>query len=225
MPPKKTISKGKENGGDVAETILKYMKNQNRPYSATDVNLNLKNAIPKATVAKVLAQLLDQGLIHGKAYGKQWVYVAKQSPETNLSAEDAYALDKRLEDLSHEVEKMRETTNRLQHNLNQLNKALTVDELRARAASLQAEIADMEPRLEGLKAGTRVVSPEEKARVDKLLEQCRKEWRARKKLFKNAWDSITENVERPKELMEELGIETDESVGMDINRDPLDGLL
>ena len=44
-------------------------------------------------------------------------------------------------------------------------------------------------------------------------------WKSRKKVFKSVWDTITEALPgSPKEFMEELGIEDDESVGLDFTK-------
>jgi hypothetical protein len=46
------------------------------------------------------------------------------------------------------------------------------------------------------------MSVEDKERVEKLLEANRKQWRIRKRLFKEAWDTVTESMPgKPKELM------------------------
>lgn len=65
-------------GNDEHEIILSYLKNQNRPYSATDIFNNLHGEVGKTAVTKILTQMQENGTIHGKLYGKQWVYVCKQ---------------------------------------------------------------------------------------------------------------------------------------------------
>lgn len=77
--PKKTV------GGEDSEesVILNYLRTQNRPYSATDVFNNLHGQVGKTAVVKLLAQMQENGTIHGKVYGKQWVYVARQVSAPN----------------------------------------------------------------------------------------------------------------------------------------------
>lgn len=62
-----------------AEAVFKYMVAQNRPYSATDVTMNLGNQHSKGSVQKALEQLAQQGRILEKEYGKQKVYCALQT--------------------------------------------------------------------------------------------------------------------------------------------------
>ena len=43
-----------------------------------DIFNNMHGAVGKSALAKLLNQLVDQGVVHGKAYGKQWIYVISQ---------------------------------------------------------------------------------------------------------------------------------------------------
>lgn len=43
------------------EILINYLKRQNRPYNGNDVFTNLKGAIPKTQVLKLLAALLEAG--------------------------------------------------------------------------------------------------------------------------------------------------------------------
>lgn len=60
----------------------------------------------------------------------------------------------------------------------------------------------MELRLETLQDGGNCISDEEQARIEKEFTEMRLQWRLRKKMFKNAWDAITENYAgKPRDLM------------------------
>lgn len=77
------MSKGREGpaaGGGATAILLRYLREQNRPYSAQDVfgNLQREHGLGKAAVVKALEQLAQQGHIREKAYGKQKVYFADQ---------------------------------------------------------------------------------------------------------------------------------------------------
>lgn len=60
--------------------LLRYLQEQNRPYSAQDVfgNLQREHGLGKAAVVKALEQLAQQGKIKEKTYGKQKIYFADQ---------------------------------------------------------------------------------------------------------------------------------------------------
>ncbi|KAJ3101212.1 hypothetical protein HDU97_001563 [Phlyctochytrium planicorne] len=171
----------------------RYLKEKNRPYSANDIFQNLKGEYPKTLVTKVLTNLVEEGRIHGKANGKQWVYCPKQEQGDLLSAEDLGKVEEDLKRVTAELEVLR------------------------------GEIASTMSRLAQLRQGEVVISEAERKRISKEYNMYRGLWKQRKKLFKDAWNMITENLPgKPQELMETLGIETDEMVGVDFNLDPLD---
>lgn len=75
----KVLASKKGSSEDNEENIiLDYLKTQNRPYSATDVYNNLHGKVGKTAVTKLLTLMQENETIHGKVYGKQWVYVARQ---------------------------------------------------------------------------------------------------------------------------------------------------
>ncbi|KAG5350429.1 hypothetical protein C0989_011063, partial [Termitomyces sp. Mn162] len=61
---KPPVLKGKE----AEDKVLEYMKSMNRPYGAVDVAANLKGAIPKATVQKILVALTEKDFLVQKTY-------------------------------------------------------------------------------------------------------------------------------------------------------------
>lgn len=51
----------------------------------------------------------------------------------------------------------------------------------------------MEERLAKLREGVTLVSPEERKIVEKTYSDAIGHWRKRKRMFKDVWDTITEN--------------------------------
>lgn len=51
----------------------------------------------------------------------------------------------------------------------------------------------MEERLIKLRGGVTLVSPEERKAVEKTFSDAISQWRKRKRMFKDVWDTITEN--------------------------------
>lgn len=58
----------------------------------------------------------------------------------------------------------------------------------------------MEEKLTKLRGGVTLVSPEERKAIEALYSSTISQWRKRKRMFKDIWDSITENS--PKNLKE-----------------------
>ena len=70
-------------GDEAVDVMLKYLKEQNRPYSATEVSANLHGKVTKTVADKLLKEMEQNGLIMAKATngtnkGSQWVFWTKQ---------------------------------------------------------------------------------------------------------------------------------------------------
>lgn len=110
----------------------------------------------------------------------------------------------------------------------------------ARLATV-CQVKELEEKLETLRGGVTLVSPEDRKAIEQIYSEKLGQWRKRKRMFKDIWDVITENS--PKNLkdfkvlsdyfallvftpiiwikyfvfiQEELGIEYDEDVGVNL---------
>ncbi|RKO99515.1 hypothetical protein CXG81DRAFT_14400 [Caulochytrium protostelioides] len=216
--PSKTSSTTKASsatrGDPDADSVVQYLKRQNRPYSANDVFQNLHGAIPKAKVVKLLNDLVEANAIRGKCYGKQWVYVATQEDRPKPSRTEVQATDLQIAQLKEETAALRGDVARLTEAVSKYRSIPTLEALEARRAALQAQADELRTRLAPLEAGQSHVSEKEIKAIRDRRTAALRQWRLRKKLFKDMWDTITENMPtKPKDLMEDLGIETDEAVG------------
>lgn len=209
---------------DPESVILDYLRKTNRPYSATDITNNLHGAIAKTAVQKTLAALHEKNQIAGKAYGKQWVYVAKQDELEVPSQEELSKMDETIEQLKRNISELKDANKDLSSKLNGLTTQLTNEKIQERLKELATENASYEERLTTLRSGTRIITQDERKRVDELFENNRKLWAKRKRMFNEIFGAITEHMPgKPSELMDELGVETDADAGVDFAADPLAG--
>ncbi|KAJ3190124.1 hypothetical protein HDU85_000415 [Gaertneriomyces sp. JEL0708] len=217
-PVAKKKPSGMKAGDEATDVVLKYLKKQNRPYSAVDIFNNLGGAVNKVAVTKTLSQLVEEQQIHGKQYGKQWVYVAKQDEYEQPSKDALDEMDARIAHLKEQVATTKEENRQLQSTLNGLTGSLTNEQIEARLVELDEENAKLDIRLEKLRSGgASLLSKEDFRKIDTKLDDMRKEWRKRKRMFNEAWGAVTENVQgNLSEFAETVGVETDEMAGVDI---------
>ncbi|KAL5995153.1 Homologous-pairing protein 2 [Asimina triloba] len=202
MPPK---------SDSVESIVLNYINErlQNRPLNSQNVADALqKFNLKKTAVQKTLDTLADNGQISFKEYGKQKIYIARQ---------DQFDIPD-----NEELGRMKAENSKLQQELEDQKKAIGQVEgdwyykIRALQSNLTLEqVQEMEEKLRKLQEGTILVKPEDRKTIeDKYLEKIN-HWRKRKRIFKDLWDSITENSPKDvKEFKEELGIEYDEDLGV-----------
>ena len=157
-----------------------------------------------------MTSLAESGQISAKAYGKQWVYVARQDLLPVPSSEELNAIDDEINELKDALQKEKEQLKAVQSKLNMMNSSLTTAELKKRISNLSVEVAEMNERLEPLERGTVKVDPAERARIEKEFEVASKAWKQRKKLCTDIVGMLTESIaKKPGEFMEELGMEVD----------------
>ncbi|RKO85274.1 Tat binding protein 1-interacting protein-domain-containing protein, partial [Blyttiomyces helicus] len=189
-------------GDGATDMVLKYLKKQNRPYSAVDVFNNLNGEVAKASVAKILTDLVASQQLHGKQNGKQWVYVARQDELETPTAEALGELDGRIASLKEDVDALK-----LEVGLD----SLTKEEIEARLQDLDEETAKLKYRLASLREGTQLMTKADKDRIEKEFDAMRKLWKKRKAKFREIWNTVTDSMPgNAADLMEEMGIETDE---------------
>ena len=81
--------------------VIEYMEKEYRPYSVTDLVLNLHNRIPKALMIKILDDLVDENLMIVKRYGKLAYYC---NVERKLDENIIPISLEQLKELSGEIE-------------------------------------------------------------------------------------------------------------------------
>ncbi|XP_068834810.1 homologous-pairing protein 2 homolog isoform X2 [Capricornis sumatraensis] len=196
------MSKGRsEAAAGASGILLKYLQEQNRPYSAQDVfgNLQREHGLGKTAVVKALEQLAQQGKIKEKMYGKQKIYFADQDQFDVVSDADLQGLDAKILALTAKVQSLQQTCRHMEA------------EMQKEIQELKKECAGYRERLKNIKAATNHVTPEEKEQVYKERQRYHKEWRRRKRMATELSDAILEGYPKSKkQFFEEVGIETDE---------------
>ncbi|XP_064421459.1 homologous-pairing protein 2 homolog [Latimeria chalumnae] len=200
---------------DAAATsvVLKYLNDQNRPYSAQDVfgNLQKEHGLGKTAVVKALEQLAQQGQLKEKVYGKQKIYFADQDQFSAVSDSDLKRLDSQISELSTKVQSVQQSCRQMDSELKELNSSMTTQEMKTEVEQLKNECALYTEKLKKTKTATNHVTPEEKEKVYSERKLYNKEWRKRKRMASDLIDAILEGYPKSKrQFFEEVGIETDE---------------
>ncbi|XP_044154197.1 homologous-pairing protein 2 homolog [Bufo gargarizans] len=193
--------------------ILKYMNDQNRPYSTQDVfsNLQREHGLGKTAVVKAMELLAQQGQIKEKVYGKQKIYFADQDQFPNVSEAELKSLDDQISEVSSKVQSDQQGCRQLETELKDLNSSMTTEEMVKEIKELKQECSRHQEKLQKIKSATNHVTPEEKEKVYSERKQYSKEWRKRKRMATDIFDAILEGYPKSKkQFFEEVGIETDE---------------
>ncbi|XP_034189906.1 homologous-pairing protein 2 homolog isoform X2 [Osmia lignaria lignaria] len=191
----------------MADTVYKYMKVQNRPYSINELVSNLHNEYGKSAVQKAIDKLVNEG----KVYGKQKVYCPVQ--DSSHDVEELMRIDKELQVHANEVEtKYQELDKEIKVQealLVSMKSSITIAEAKKQKAVLEENIKMLTNKLDELMeaSGTEDLT-ESKRKGEKALDEYSREYAKRKRLCTEIIDCILENYPGTKaELYEEIGIE------------------
>ncbi|EEF33241.1 homologous-pairing protein 2 homolog [Ricinus communis] len=204
---------------DSAEAIvLNFVNEQNRPLNSQSVADSLqKYNLKKTAIQKALDTLADGGKISFKEYGKQKIYLARQDQFDIPNSEELNCMKDENSKLQQQLQDQKKAINAVEGEIKALQSNLTLEQIHEKEAKLRNEVKELEDKLVKLRGGVTLVSPEERHAVEKMYSELISQWRKRKRMFKDLWDSITENSPKDlKEFKEELGIEYDEDVGVSL---------
>ncbi|KAL7749591.1 hypothetical protein RI367_005147 [Sorochytrium milnesiophthora] len=197
--------------------MVKVKKDKQPKGDDADVFTNLHGSVGKTAVSKVLTALADRGDITSKQFNKTIVFVANQDDDDCPTPEEMEQMELELVKLKDETAKLKDETKQLQTQLTDLTSSLPDDEAQKRLDHLEIENEELESRLHTLRNGGKLIEEADRKRVDADLIKMKKLWASRRRTFKDIFSAITENLpQKPSEFMEELGIETDEQVGVDM---------
>lgn len=199
------------------KAVLDYLVSTNRPYSVNDIVMNLHKEHGKAVVQRVLDQLVEQDQIKIKLNGKQSCYYVNQERFETCSEQELVGLDKTYSEIEEEAKLTGEKLKQTEARLRELTGSLTDGEARSQLEQLRSENNKLRERLQKLENNQQVISAADRAKVVKLHETSLGHWRKRKRMATEVLDSVLESWPKSKKcLYEEIGIETDESVGVSI---------
>ncbi|XP_027361713.1 homologous-pairing protein 2 homolog [Abrus precatorius] len=204
---------------DSAEAIvLNFVNEQNRPLNTQNVADALqKFNLKKAAIQKALDNLADGGRISFKEYGKQKIYLSRQDQFEIPNNEELNQMKEQNSNLQKQLEDQKKAISHVEAEIKSLQSNLTLEQIYEREVNLRMEVKEMEEKLSKLRGGVTLVRPEERKAVEDMLYEKISQWRKRKRMFKDVWDTLTENSPKdPKEFKEELGIEYDEDVGVNL---------
>lgn len=207
-PPVQTESKARE-------LILKYIKQQNRPYSAVQIYDNLHHRIVKGTVERVLekaAEKAESG-IRVKEYGKSKIYYPDQSKMEMATPNMLAALDRDISDLQSQVKQAHQEENEHKRELNKIRSEPNDDEIDALLADKEAKVKALQERLSAFSS-----SPVDENALENTIIKYnfyRSKWVERKRGVMDVVDSIAEGMDKKVgKVCEDIGIETDEDYKM-----------
>ncbi|KAJ7287338.1 TBPIP-domain-containing protein [Mycena rebaudengoi] len=228
MAPNKGDAKAKTDvkilkGQEAEDLVLEYVKRMNRPYGAVDVSANLKGAVAKTNVQKILLALTEKGELVQKTYGKTSFFVANQANIESIPADRFALLDEEYKAIDEENKLLGADVKALNSELAKLKTSPTDAQLGIHIAEATAAITKCTIQLQPLRSGAPLISAEDLEQVEADWIKWRAEWVRRRKIFNDFWHMATDSLPLQDSLSlgEDLGVEYDTDEHLVIERGPL----
>jgi TBPIP/Hop2 winged helix domain len=218
------------------QVLLRYLRLQNRPYSPVNIYDNIHGIIPKATIPKLLDELVAEKMLVRKDYGKliietglvnckSWYqfdfimfYFSIGKLYFYWPSQDFYGVIdvNTLNELADTEATLRETAmnlssrkKELQASYGALSKQPKLADLKQEAITLENFITNAENDMKRFLDPSYVpVSSEKFKEVVDTLKRYRKAWVSRKIIVDETLNQICENIDiMPKQLAIEMGLE------------------
>ncbi|KAH9485222.1 Homologous-pairing protein 2 [Psilocybe cubensis] len=211
-------SKGKQElkvsvlkGQEAENAVLEYLKRMNRPYGAVDVAANLKGAVPKTAVQKILVALAEKGELVQKIYGKTTFFVYNQAKIECLSPERINELKKELAAIDDQIQASSSEIKSYSAELAKIKATPTNNELTSQIEATKSRILKVNSTLQPLRSGAPPITAEELEFIYADWTKWRAEWIRRRKVFITFWQLATDSLppQDAQILEEDLGIEKD----------------
>ncbi|XP_032668310.1 homologous-pairing protein 2 homolog isoform X2 [Odontomachus brunneus] len=190
--------------------VYNYMKTQNRPYSSNDIVTNLHNEYSKAIVQNAIDQLVADGKLFEKVYGKQKIYCIIQDSKHDI--DELIRIEKELQTHANEIKsKYKEVMKEIKDNevlLSSLKSSPTQKDLETEKITLQQNIRQIVHKLDSLMETTDSQDlHESKRKVKTQMDENSRQYLKRKRLCTEIIDCILENYPGGKdELYEEIEV-------------------
>ncbi|KAJ7391908.1 PSMC3 interacting protein [Desmophyllum pertusum] len=204
----------KKSEEEASDAVLAYLNKQNRPYSVVDIFSNLHKEYGKTAIQRSVEKLASKGVITEKINGKQKVYAPKQDQFGDYDENEIKKIDENIKISMGKLKQLQETLKTQESELRNVNSTLTTKDAKDRLTELTKQCDRYQERIKNIKSETNHITPEEKDKIYKEHKQFVQMWRKRKRMATDILNGILEGYPKPKkQLIEDIGIETDEEYG------------
>ncbi len=207
---------------EVKDAVLTYLTAQNRPYSVVDIVNNLHRQHGKTAVQKSLDLLVADGSVCEKLNGKQKAYVVNQDTLTAATESELEELDQTISAKEADWRTLEEKVKKAEAVAKALLAELTTRAARKEADAMENEVSAMTKKLKTLSGNegdqtVQLVTKEELSRSAAKRETAVRAWRTRKRMCQEVIETLLEGYPKSKKaLHEEVGIESDQDMGVTI---------
>lgn len=208
--------------GDVAGQVERFLLSRNKPLNAQMISDGLLGdglKASKAAVEKQLAVLVEKGSINTGEWGKAKLWWPNQEA---IASECDDGIEEKIAALQARIPGLKAAGQAKARELADRSKMVPFDQLQSQIADEEAACSALELRISARAAvagsgSEKALTPAEAKKVRAQHEKYLREWARRKRMLLDALQQYCESSgKKLPALVEEMGIELDEDVGVDL---------
>ncbi|CAH8568323.1 unnamed protein product [Schistosoma turkestanicum] len=162
--------------------VLTFFKKENRPFSVVDV-CNVLKSYGKTGISKALDDLVEEGSVKEKVYGKQKVYVYDQTKLPSFDENEIKKMEAQSENLSIELAEEQKKLKSVTEELKKITSTLTKEEAERELTQVKEKLSKIEMEVKALKAKGPQITEADLKSVSEGHTKMISEWRKRKRIF------------------------------------------
>eukprot|EP01086_Lenisia_limosa_P011346 TRINITY_DN37068_c0_g1_i1.p1 TRINITY_DN37068_c0_g1~~TRINITY_DN37068_c0_g1_i1.p1 ORF type:complete len:222 (+),score=61.52 TRINITY_DN37068_c0_g1_i1:46-711(+) len=199
------------------QAVLDYLNTCNRPHSTQSLVDSMHGKIKKTQMQKCLDSLVVDQKIILKEWGKSKIYACRQDQFPKVAPEQMASIDETIKKVAEEASRIAKEVAVLKTEFQQLTAKPVLENLKSLMEDLRKELDTKTESLKDLRENATVISDEDQVNVKTKLKNNVAAWRKRKRTVNDMVGAISEaSGKRPRELHEDIGIETDEEAKVDL---------
>lgn len=173
--------------------------------------------VKKTAVERSLASLVEKASVTKKEYGKAKIFIASQQSIKLPDPDEVKSLDEKIATLTTQSEELTQNLNGHRCRISDLASQLTLTQAKEQVAKLEQDLQRKEKKLKSLGDGSALMSKEDKQKLELSYYKVRTTWKKYKRMVTDITEQISEGMgTKPKDLYEQIGIETDEEMKMQL---------
>ena len=169
----------------------------NRPYSLINVFDNLRGRIKKKPLEKLLDELVHEGHLAGKLYGKAKIYFYNQSLHPQLNVDDMNNIKTKAEEMRTENKEKAARIKELKTDIVRLDRIPSIAALTQDITDLQTRKTELQVQVDKYKGNEiKLVSEAEIKKVELEKDKVQLAMRKREKMLKDIIDMVSESADQ-----------------------------
>ncbi|CAH8676243.1 unnamed protein product [Schistosoma rodhaini] len=180
--------------------VLTFFEKENRPFSVIDVCNALKN-YGKTGISRALDDLVEEGSIKEKAYGKQKVYVYDQNKLPSFDENEIKKMEVQSANLSVELTEEQKKLKSVSEELKRVTSSLTKEEAEKELTQVKEKLKEIETEVKSLKAKGPGITEADLKSVSENHTKMINEWKKRKRIAMNIVDAVAESYPSSKKQL------------------------